>query len=136
MSSLEIIQENGESKDEAKVEIPFDRDVFSLISDVDPETGLSFAWLDIRQKLMDGVPPGDVLVDIFEYYQEKNPKMDAWLNFQLALSMFTKEELDGPMNRNGRKKLEQAVKKLIAKRSKKPMQEMNQFMFENQGLFK
>ena len=62
--------------------------------------------------------------------------MDAWLNFQLALSMFTKEELDGPMNRNGRKKLEQAVKKLIAKRSKKPMQEMNQFMFENQGLFK
>jgi hypothetical protein len=81
MNSVEIIQENGESKDEAKVEIPFDRDVFSLISDVDPETGLSFAWLDIRQKLMDGVPPGDVLVDIFEYYQEKKSQDGCMVKF-------------------------------------------------------
>ena len=112
----------------------YDRDVFKLLSDTDPETGLKFDWIDIRDQLVNGASPGDVLPLIFDYYMEHNPRMDAWCNYLLACSHFTHDELNGHQNRTARRKLEVKVKKLLKARSRKPHQEINQFMYENRNL--
>lgn len=112
----------------------FQREACSLLSTTDPETGLEYEWLEIRKRLCNGEKPVDVLPAIFDYYEEKNPKMDAWLNYQLACSHFEKDEL-GPKNRFERKQLEARVKKLM-KKSKKPGQSMNmrQFLYDNKDI--
>lgn len=105
-----------------------DREAMSILSSKDPVTGLEYDWLNIRDRLCNGDLPGAVLPDIFNYYCEQNPKMDLWMNYLLSCSHFTKEELDGSQNRNGRKKLEQSVKKMLTARSKNPHQNIREFM--------
>jgi hypothetical protein len=112
----------------------FDRDVFKLLSDTDPDTGLKFDWIDIRDQLINGASPGDVLPLIFDYYMQHNQKMDAWCNYLLACSHFTHQELNGNQNRAARRKLELKVKKLLKARSLNPHQQINQFMYENRNL--
>jgi hypothetical protein len=109
----------------------FQREACSFLTTVDPETGLDYAWLDIRKRLVDGEPPVSVLPAIFEYYEEKNNRCDSWINYQLACSHFSKEEIGDPKNRWERKKLEAKVKKLMKMRTAKPGQSIHQFLAEN-----
>jgi hypothetical protein len=125
-------EESIEMKSHEKKELSeFDRDCFSLLSTVDPESGLDFAWLDIRDRLCNGEKPIDVLPAIFYYYEEKNPRMDHWLNYLLACNHFTKEEIGGPQHRQARKRLEAAVKKLMKGKAQKPGMNMHQYLYEN-----
>jgi len=107
---------------------------YSMFSDVDPETGLDFEWLTIRNKLVSGADIGEVLPLMFDYYESKNNKMSPWCNYLLSCSHFTKEELDGKQNRNGRKKLENMVKQLMKKRQKNPSENINQFLYNNKNI--
>lgn len=135
-NTVKYLLDVDEKDDEVPIELTeaqkeFNREACSLLSTVDPETGLEYAWLDIRKRLCDGEPPVEVLPAIFEYYEEKNNKCDSWINYQLACSHFQPDEIGGPKNRFERKKLEAKIKKLMKLRLKKPAQAMNQFLAEN-----
>jgi len=132
---IDIFETNEEEKkEEEQKEVAFDRDVWNLMSNTDPETGLDFAWLDIVDRLKEGVKAVDVLPSIFDYYQEKNPTMDSWLNYCLACSHFEKDDLEGPSNRSARRRLEARVKKLMKVRSKQQHKNIHQFMYDNQNV--
>lgn len=122
----------AETKEERK-DIPLTeeqiKEAWSLLSDKDPETGLTYDWLTIRDVLMnEGVAKG--LPMIFEYYNTVNTRMDPYINYMLACSHFTSEELGDPQTRTARKKLQQQVKKLIKKRAEHPHE--NIFKFYNE----
>jgi hypothetical protein len=104
------------------------RDAWSLLSDVDPVSGLPYAWLDIREALMEG-GPAKGLPMIFDYYCERNPSMDAYTNYLLACSHFTTEELEMPTSKGARRRLELRIKKAV-KKHKGPMN-INKFYYEN-----
>jgi hypothetical protein len=105
------------------------RDAWSLLSDIDPVSGLPYAWLDVREALMkDG--PAQALGQIYDYYQERNPSMDSWMNYLLACSHFTKEELGDPVGKGARRRLELRIKKAM-KKNKGPVQNYRQFYYEN-----
>ena len=88
------------------------REAYLLLSDKDPITGLSYDWLDIRDVLCsEGC--GKALPMIFEYYQQVNPRMDAYLNYMITCSHFDDEEMGLPATRTARKRLALKVKKLM-----------------------
>lgn len=105
------------------------RDAWSLLSDIDPVTGIDYAWLDIREALMEQ-GPAKVLGQIYDYYQDRNPSMDSWMNYLLACSHFTKEELGDPIGKGARRRLELRIKKAV-KKNKGPVQNYRQFYYEN-----
>ena len=105
------------------------RDAWSLLSDVDPVSGLPYAWLDVREALMEG-GPAKALPHIYAYYQERNPQMDSYMNYLLACSHFTKEELGDPTTKGARRRLELRIKKAL-KKNKGPVQNVRQFYYEN-----
>jgi hypothetical protein len=107
------------------------RDAWSLMSDVDPESGLPYAWLDIREALIEG-GPAKALPMIFDYYCERNPYMDSYTNYLLACSHFTKEELEMPNSKGARRRLELRIKKAV-KKNKGPIQNYRQFYYEHAG---
>lgn len=105
------------------------RDAWSLLSDVEPSSGLAYAWLDIREALVE-FGPAKALPMIFDYYCERNNAMDAYMNYLLACSHFTKEELGDPTTKGARRRLELRMKKVL-KKNKGPVQNVKQFYYEN-----
>ena len=105
------------------------RDAWSLLSDIDPASGLPYAWLDILEELTEG-GPAKALPMIYEYYMERNPNMDSYMNYLLACSHFTKEELGDPTTKGARRRLELRIKKAI-KKNKGPIQNFRQFYHEH-----
>jgi hypothetical protein len=103
------------------------RDAWSLFSDKDPVSGLSYDWLDIRETLMgiDGV--AKALPMIFDYYCKINQRMDPFLNYSLACSHFTAEELGDKVTRSSQKRLMQRVKKLIKSQEVRNPLEISRF---------
>lgn len=100
-----------------KEPIPDDqiRDVWSMFSDVDQASGLKYSWLEIREVLMQENGVAKALPLIFDYYCEQNNRMDPYINYSLACSHFTKEELGDVVTKSSQKRLLQRVKKLIQK---------------------
>ena len=121
LNICDVLQAPRASEDEK-------RDAWSLLSDVEPASGLSYAWLDIREALMEGGPAKGLPL-IFDYYCEHNPSMDTYMNFLLACSHFTKEELEMPTTKGARRRLELKMKKLM-KKQKGPINH-RQFYYEN-----
>lgn len=113
---------------------PTSQDAFKLLSNVDPDTGLHFEWLEIRDKLMNGAKVGDVLPLIFDYYSSQCESMDAWCIYLLTCSHFDPSDLDAPQNRFQRKRLEAKVKKLIKARKQEPNTNINEFMYKHQNI--
>ena len=105
------------------------RDAWSLLSDIDPVTGIDYAWLDIREALMEG-GPAKALGLIYDYYQDRNPSMDSYMNFLLALSHFSKQELGDPVTKGARRRLELRIKKAM-KKQKGPVQNVKQWYYEH-----
>lgn len=104
-----------ETKDEVKS--TFDKDIWSIVSDKDPETGLPLSWLEVRDYLVEhGAAKG--LHKVFEWYLERMPELDPWCVYLISCSHFTEEELEGtPINRNYKRRLEMKVKKLLKVRA-------------------
>ena len=72
---------------------------------------------------------------IFDYYEMKNKRFDSYLNFLLACSHFTTEELEGtPVNRAYYRRLEQKAIKLMKLRKKDPTTNINQFFCNNRNI--
>ena len=105
------------------------RDAWSLLSDVDPASGMPYAWLDILEVLAEG-GPAKALPHIYDYYCEINPLMDSYMNYLLACSHFTKEELGDPVTKGARRRLELRLKKAV-KKNKGPVQNIRQFYHEH-----
>jgi hypothetical protein len=103
--------------DDHKEPIPDDqiRDVWSMFSDVDQASGLKYSWLEIREVLMSENGVAKALPLIFEYYCEQNSRMDPYINYSLACSHFTAEELGDVITKSSQKRLLQRVKRLIQK---------------------
>ena len=129
---IEAIQKTHNFKEDVK-ESDY-KDAFAMLSTVDPETGLDYSWLEIRERLSNGEQPINILPYIFDYYQEKNCYMDAWSNYLLACSHFDPIDLGGPKNRSARKLLELKVKKLVKARAKDTHSNIHQFMFKNRDI--
>ena len=91
------------------------RDVWSMFSDVDQVSGLKYSWLEIREVLMSENGVAKALPLIFEYYCEQNSRMDPYINYSLACSHFTAEELGDVITKSSQKRLLQRVKRLIQK---------------------
>ena len=90
------------------------------------ENEVNYAWEKVRNELMkDGVK---AIKFVFEYYQNVNPKLDPWINFCLASSHFTTEELEGS-GKNYKKRLEYEVKQLMKKAKTNEFKEKNYFDF-------
>ena len=80
----------------------------SLTSEYD-QNGIPWLWYEVCQALQQhGVQAIDQL---FDYFQQYNP----WVNYLLACSYFTEDELQFPTNRQSRRKLELKVRKLLGK---------------------
>ena len=104
------------------------RDAWSLFSDKDPVSGLSYDWIDIRDTLMSGTDGvAKALPMIFDYYCKINQKMDPFLNNSLACSHFTAEELGDKVTRSSQKRLMQRVKKLIKSQEVRNPLEISRF---------
>ena len=91
------------------------RDVWSMFSDVDQVSGLKYSWLEIREVLMSENGVAKALPLIFDYYCEQNNRMEPYINYSLACSHFTAEELGDVVTKSSQKRLLQRVKKLIQK---------------------
>ena len=90
------------------------------------EKTTNYEWEKVKQELMkDGIK---AIKFVFEYYQQENPKFDPWINFCLASSHFTKEELEGS-GKSYKKRLEYEVKKLMKKSKTNEFKEKNYFDF-------
>lgn len=97
-----------------------------LMSDRDPDTGLKYTWLEIRDTLMnEGV--AKALPLIFQYYLQEAKGFDPYSVYLLACSHFSKEELGDPANRNARRRLELKIRKLLKK--EKNADKVNPFRF-------
>ena len=84
----------------------------SLISEYD-QNGIPWLWYEVCQALQQhGVQAIDQL---FDYFQQYNHNFDPWVNYLLACSYFTEDELQFPTNRQSRRKLELKVRKLLSK---------------------
>ena len=91
-------------------------DFFNLISDSD-ETGVPLDWYPVRADVVkNGV---GAIESIFDYYQE-HTQFDPWVNYQLACSYFTDEELGLTGNRAFRRALEGKVKRMMVMKKKNP----------------
>ncbi len=120
----EITSENNDLKK--------NKDLFALISDRDPVSGLTYDWLEIREMLVSGIPVGKVLPLMFDYYESNNPAMSSWSNYLLACSHFTEHELnDGQANKAYRRKLEVKVKRLIRARKQDQHTNIHDFVYKN-----
>ena len=108
-------------------------DAWKMFSNIDPETGLDYDWLDIKNVLLEDEQKGvgKALPMIFDYYRQRCEKMDDWCLYLLACSHFTPKELGDPYNRASRRGLEAKVKKLMKERGKHPHMNVNQFLYEN-----
>ena len=129
--------ENIESKNEveSKGEAKFDESaIWKLVSNVDPKTGEDLDWIMVKEYLVENGPVKG-LEKVFEYYEMKNPKMDPWVNYLLACSHFTEEELNGtPMNRAYRRRLESKIAKLMKMRGKDKNTSLHQFLYDNRNV--
>ena len=123
------VSEPIESKEEKEdITSEMEREAWGLLSDVDPVTGLKYSWLDIREVLMtQGV--ASALPLMFEYYLDVNGAMDPYMNYMIACSHFTPEELGHPATKNARRRLQLKMRKLLAK--KKDSDGLHRFMQEN-----
>ena len=123
--------DNVDLKNEKKVD---DSDLWKMFKNVDPDTGLDLDWLEVRDYLCEhGAAKG--LEKVFDYYQMKNPRMEAYVNYLLACSHFTEEELEGtPINRAYRRRLETKVKKLLKKRESDKHTPIHQFLHDNKNI--
>lgn len=110
-----------------------DKEIWKILSNEDPDTGLPIDWIEARDYLIEH-GPGKALEKFFDYYELHNPRMDSWCNYLLACSHFTAEELDGQQNRAYRRRLEIKVKKLLKKRQTDKHVPMHQFLYENQQI--
>ena len=108
-------------------------DAWKMFSNIDPETGLDYDWLDIKNVLLEDEQKGvgKALPMIFDYYRQRCEKMDDWCLYLLACSHFTPKELGDPYNRASRRGLEAKVKKLMKERGKHLHMNVNQFLYEN-----
>ena len=127
-----------ESKNEvdSKQEVELDIfDLWKISSDVDPETGLDWDFIQIREYICQH-GPAKGLEPLYEYYLNKFHKLDAWSVYLLACSHFTLEELEGtPINRSYRRRLEQKVKKLMKAREKDKLTPYNEFLYKQSKSF-
>jgi hypothetical protein len=90
------------------------------------ENEVNYEWEKVRKELMaDGVK---AIKFVFEYYQQQNTKLDPWINFCLASSHFTHEELNGT-GKAYKKRLEYEVKQLMKKAKTNEFKEKNYFDF-------
>ena len=96
--------------------------------------GVDYEWLDILDNIAEH-GPAKSLDMIFDYYEIKNKRFDSYVNFLLACSHFTTEELEGtPNNRAYRRRLEQKAIKLMKLRKKDSNTNMNQFLYNNRNI--
>ena len=96
--------------------------------------GVDYEWLDILDNIAEH-GPAKSLDMIFDYYEVKNKRFDSYVNFLLACSHFTTEELEGtPNNRAYRRRLEQKAIKLMKLRKKDSNTNMNQFLYNNRNV--
>jgi hypothetical protein len=108
-------------------------DIWSLVSNID-EDGNNLEWMAIIDYLNENGNVSKGLEMIYDFYQNKNPNMGSWMNYLLACSHFSEEELGLPCNRYGRKALERKCAKLIKARKADPHSNINQFMYNNQNI--
>jgi len=103
-------------------------------SDISHLNGVDYEWLDILDNIAEH-GPAKSLDMIFDYYEMKNKRFDSYVNFLLACSHFTTEELEGtPNNRAYRRRLEQKAIKLMKLRKKDPTTNINQFLYNNRNM--
>ena len=95
------------------------KDAWSLLSERDPDTGLKYTWLEVRETLInEGVAKG--LPKLFEYYLTESKGMfDPYTVYLLTCSHFTPAELGDPVNKGARRRLELRLRKLIKQQEKK-----------------
>ena len=109
-----LIQDNH--NDVCSVDTTIANDFFYLISDSD-EAGVPLDWYPVRADVVkNGV---GAIESIFDYYQE-HTQFDPWVNYQLACSYFTDEELGLTGNRAFRRALEGKVKRMMVMKKKNP----------------
>ena len=124
--------ESVESKNEAT---PNKMDIWKTFNNVDPETGLEYEWLEVRDYLCEH-GPAKALDKLYSYYLTKFTRMDPWSVYLLTCSHFTMEELEGtPINRSYRRRLEAKVMKLMKKRDKDSSSSFPEFLRKNAAEF-
>ena len=129
--------ENTENKNEvdSKHEQEHNKfDLWKISSDIDPETGLDYDFLQVREYICEN-GPAKGLEPLYEYYLNKFHKLDPWSVYLLACSHFTMEDLEGTaINRSYRRRLEAKVKKLMKLREKDKTTPFNEFLYENKNI--
>ena len=76
------------------IESKIDNDkIWRVLSDANLN-GVDYEWLDISDNIAEH-GPAKSLDMIFDYYEVKNKRFDSYVNFLLAYSHFTTEELEG-----------------------------------------
>jgi len=124
--------ENTESKNEA---IPNKMDIWKTFNNIDPETGLDYDFLEVRDYLCEH-GPAKALDKLYDYYLSKFTRMDPWSVYLLTCSHFTSEELEGQANNRAyRRRLEAKVMKLMKKREKDPSTSYPEFLRKNAAEF-
>lgn len=127
----EVFDEKNEVVSEPSDRPPTDaekRDAWSMLSSVDPVTGLKYSWLDAREVLVnEGV--AKALPLLFDYYMEENPNMDPMINYHFACHHFSQEEMGLPANKSAKRRLELRIRKLLKK--KNPTDSMKKFYGDN-----
>ena len=103
-------------------------------SDISHLNGVDYEWLDILDNIAEH-GPAKSLDMIFDYYEMKNKRFDSYVNFLLACSHFTTEELEGtPVNRAYYRRLEQKAIKLMNVRQKDSNTDNNQFHYNDRNI--
>ena len=131
---------NPHGFDETKIEVeskeaPDKFDLWKISTDIDPETGLDWDFLQIREYICEN-GPAKGLEPLYEYYINKFHKLDPWSVYLLTCSHFSMEELEGtPINRSYRRRLEANVKKLMKKRETDKNTPFNEFLYKNSRSF-
>ena len=125
--------ENNDNTNESKIDNDKIWRMFSD-SDISHLNGVDYEWLDILDNIAEH-GPAKSLDMIFDYYEMKNKRFDSYVNFLLACSHFTAEELEGtPVNRAYYRRLEQKAIKLMKLRKKDSNTNMNQFLYNNRNI--
>ena len=127
--------ETSEYKTETESKHEHDKfDLWKISSDIDPETGLDYDFLQVREYICEN-GPAKGLEPLYEYYLSKFHKLDPWSVYLLACSHFTMEDLEGtPINRSYRRRLEAKVKKLMKLREKDKTTPFNEFLYKNKNV--
>jgi hypothetical protein len=60
--------------------------------------------------------------------------MAPWINFNIACSHFSKEELNEPTNRHAKRQLQTKIIKLLKQRKADPNKPINQFLYDNRNI--